>query len=146
MKKVMMIGKSGCGKTTLSQRLCGLQISYKKTQAVEVVGGSILDTPGEYMERKGFYKALIVSAVETDAVLILQACTDGQCSFSPGMGAMFGRPLVGVVTKTDLAASARQIDQAETLLRLAGAEHVFRVGLGGSGPDETALLLDYLSR
>lgn len=140
-----MMGKSGCGKTTLSQRLCGEGILYKKTQSVEVLGGAILDTPGEYMERKGFYKALIVSAAQAEAVLILQDCTDPQCSFSPGMGAMFGKPLIGVVTKTDLASSPRQIAQTEELLRLAGAERIFRTGLGGGCMDETGQLLEYLS-
>ena len=64
MKKVMMIGKIGCGKTTLSQRLLGQEVKYKKTQAVEVLGSDILDTPGEYLEQKQFYSALIVTAVE----------------------------------------------------------------------------------
>ncbi|MDD2955081.1 MAG: EutP/PduV family microcompartment system protein [Oscillospiraceae bacterium] len=145
MKKIMMMGKSGCGKTTLSQRLSGGEVSYKKTQAVEVLGGAILDTPGEYLEQKSFYKALIVSAVETDAVLILQDCTDPQCSFSPGMGSMFGRPLIGVVTKTDLAASPEEILHAEDLLRLAGAEKIFRVGLDSPQEDELSALLEYLS-
>ena len=39
MKNIIFIGTIGCGKTTLSQAIKGEKISYKKTQAVEVVGG-----------------------------------------------------------------------------------------------------------
>ena len=49
MKKIVLIGKSGCGKTTLCQRIFKEELEYKKTQSVEVVGGSAIDTPGEYM-------------------------------------------------------------------------------------------------
>lgn len=128
MKKIMMIGKMGCGKTTLSQRLCGDPIVYQKTQSVQLAGNDIVDTPGEYMEQKVFYRALIVSAVEVEQILILQACTDEQCNFSPGMGSMFGKPLIGVVTKTDLAKGEDEIERTEELLRLAGAEKIFRIG------------------
>ena len=37
--RLMMIGKTGCGKTTLCQRLNDEPLRYKKTQAVELVGG-----------------------------------------------------------------------------------------------------------
>ena len=34
MKKIILVGTVACGKTTLCQRLNGLDISYKKTQAL----------------------------------------------------------------------------------------------------------------
>lgn len=128
MKKIMLVGKSGCGKTTLSQRLMELPVEYKKTQAIEVVGKDIMDTPGEYMERKEYYKALIVSSVEADVILMLQSCIDEQFTFSPRMGSMFNRPMIGVVTKTDLAENTEQIQTAEELLELVGVEKTFQVG------------------
>ena len=45
MKKVIFIGKSGCGKTSLCQRLQGEEIKYKKTQSIDLYVDSI-DTPG----------------------------------------------------------------------------------------------------
>lgn len=49
---------------------------------------------------------------------------------------MFANPVVGVVTKTDLATEA-QVEQAESLLRLAGASRVFRVSaVTGEGMEE----------
>ena len=78
MKKIMMIGKIGCGKTTLGQRLTGETVSYRKTQSIQVIGDGIVDTPGEYLEQKQFYSALIVTAVEADVILLLLSATDEQ--------------------------------------------------------------------
>ena len=59
MKKILLVGSVSCGKTTLCQRLNGLVQDYKKTQAIEVVGKTI-DTPGEYLERRSLFSALMV--------------------------------------------------------------------------------------
>ncbi len=131
MRKVMMIGKIGCGKTTLSQRLMGETVRYQKTQAIEVLGDGILDTPGEYLEQKQFYAALTVTAVEADVILLLASCVDEQNAFSPRMSSMFSnKPVIGVVTKTDLAESKEQIEETRELLEMAGATEVLEVGFG----------------
>ena len=135
MKKIILMGNSFCGKTTLCQRLAGKQLVYKKTQALEVVASAI-DTPGEYLENRGMYKALVVTAVEADVILFVQDATDSRFRFSPGQASMFANLVVGVVTKTDLATEA-QVEQAESLLRLAGASRVFRVSaVTGEGMEE----------
>ena len=139
-KKLMMMGSTGCGKTTLCQRLAGLALEYKKTQAIEVVGRAI-DTPGEYLESKGMFKALIVTAVDADLILFLQDATDQRFGYSPGQTAAFSTPVVGVVTKTDLA-TPMQIARSQELLHLAGAQKVFCVSSQtGEGLKE---LMDYL--
>ena len=51
MKRILLVGTIGCGKTTLCQALNGMALEYKKTQAIEVVNTTI-DTPGEYLEKK----------------------------------------------------------------------------------------------
>ncbi len=51
MKKTILIGVSGCGKTTLVQRLNDEELKYKKTQMVEH-HLNFIDTPGEYLERR----------------------------------------------------------------------------------------------
>ena len=102
MKRVIMIGRVSCGKTTLCQRLVGDPLVYKKTQTVEIIGQAI-DTPGEYAENRRLMRGLTVTAVDADLIVFLQSCVDGECSFSPGPASMFGAPAVGVVTQTDLA-------------------------------------------
>ena len=47
MRKIILIGRSGAGKTTLTQALKGEEIKYHKTQYVNYFESSI-DTPGEY--------------------------------------------------------------------------------------------------
>lgn len=134
MKKIMLIGRVGCGKTSLAQSLAGEYRQDKKTQTIEIQGNSIIDTPGEYLENKNYYKALVVAAVEVDCILLLQACNDLHFSFSPRMYSMFNRPMIGVLTKADLAPDAGQLEGLTELLRLAGAERVFCVSsLTGEG-------------
>ena len=125
MKKVILVGGVACGKTTLCQRLNGLALSYKKTQALEVVQRTI-DTPGEYLEHRSLRQALIVTAVEADLVLFLQDATQPQFLFSPGQAASFPVPVVGVISKIDLA-TAEQLQRARDLLCLAGATPIFPV-------------------
>jgi len=122
-KRVMLVGSSACGKTTLAQRLSGEALVYKKTQAVEIVHTAI-DTPGEYLENRALSKALMVTAVEADLVLFVQAATDERFRFSPGQALMFAPPVIGVVSKADLA-SGEQIKAAAWLLELAGAGEVY---------------------
>lgn len=129
MKKIMMVGKIGCGKTTLSQRLVNEKIEYQKTQSIQVIGDDIMDTPGEYLEQKQFYSALMVTAAEADVILLLASAVDEQNPFPPRIRSMFGgKPVVGVITKTDLAEGWEQIADAGIFLELAGAEEILEVG------------------
>ncbi len=132
MKKVMMVGKIGCGKTTLSQRLLGERVQYAKTQAIQVMGEDILDTPGEYVEQKQFYSALTVTAVEADVILLLMSAVDEQNAFSPRMRNLFyDKQVIGVVTKTDLCDRPEMIASAKEILELAGVDEIVEVGFDG---------------
>lgn len=143
MKKIMVIGRVGCGKTTLCQRLFGQELRPKKTQAVELVGGTAIDTPGEYLENRSFYRALIVSGVQADVVLLLQDGTDGACRFPPGLRAMFQKPMIGVVTKVDLCREPQECRRAESFLTLAGADPILRLSSEtGEGCDALVRLLE----
>ncbi len=124
MKKIMLIGGIGCGKTTLCQSFNRQDRIYHKTQTVQVVGSTI-DTPGEYIENRALLRGLIVTAVEADEVLFMQDCTSRRFCFSPGQAAMFACPVVGVVSKADLAESPRDVEQAIELLQTAGAKRIF---------------------
>lgn len=140
MKKIMLVGHVACGKTTLCQRLNGLNQEYKKTQALEVINHTI-DTPGEYLEHRSFMRSLTVTAVEVDLVLFLQDATSERFLFSPGQSVAFPIPVIGVVTKTDIA-TPEQTAQAVELLELAGADPVFCISsISGEGMEA---LIDYL--
>ena len=142
MKKIMLIGSIACGKTTLCQRINGLEQKYKKTQAMEVINCTI-DTPGEYLEHRSFLSSLMVTSVETDLVLFLLDATQERYMYSPGQAAAFPVPAVGGVTKIDLA-DEKQRRRARQLLELAGAHPIFEVcAADGTGMED---LLEYLSR
>ena len=52
MRKIMFVGRSESGKTTLTQAMKGKKIIYHKTQYVNHYD-VIIDTPGEYAETSG---------------------------------------------------------------------------------------------
>ena len=123
MKRLMFIGPSQCGKTSLTQGLRGEALHYKKTQAIEWSPMAI-DTPGEYLENRCLYSALLTSACEADVIaLVLNA--DAQWSpFSPGFTAPMNRPTIGLITKADLA-DPQRLSLIEEWLRQAGAQQIF---------------------
>ena len=123
MKRILLIGKSMCGKTTLTQRIHGLDIKYEKTQML-TYSNDILDTPGEYMENRMLYKALIVSSYDCDVIGKVQACDEEHNVFPPGFSTAFTKPVIGIVTKSDLG---RDVKKACEILENAGAEQVFVV-------------------
>ena len=51
MKKIILMGRSECGKTTLTQALKGERITYHKTQYINYFD-VIIDTPGEYIQTR----------------------------------------------------------------------------------------------
>ena len=65
MKKLMLIGRVAAGKTTLSQALMGEDIHYDKTQYINYMD-TVIDTPGEYTERRETGGALALYAYEAD--------------------------------------------------------------------------------
>ena len=125
MKKILLVGSVACGKTTLCQRINGMEQVYKKTQALEVINQTI-DTPGEYLEHRSLLRALVVTAVDVEQVLFVLDPTQSRYMFSPGQAAAFPVPVAGVITKADVA-SEKQLVQAKELLELAGASPVFTV-------------------
>jgi ethanolamine utilization protein EutP len=125
MVKAMFIGPTSSGKTTLYQRLHDLPLEDAKTQALEF-NGEIIDTPGEYLENRNYYSALLVTSMDVDVVVLLMDCTDTQTVFPPGFTRMFTRPTIGVVTKMDLLADEKESSYAESSLRLAGVDRVVK--------------------
>lgn len=125
MKRILLVGSVACGKTTLCQRINGMDQVYKKTQALEVIHQTI-DTPGEYLEHRSLLRALVVTAADVEQVLFVLDPTQSRYMFSPGQSTAFPVPVAGVVTKADLAAPT-QLAQAKELLELAGASPIFTV-------------------
>ena len=124
--KLMLVGKTGSGKTTLAQRINGVDINYKKTQMISFEE-NIIDTPGEYIENKFYYKALTVTASNADIIAFVQSALDEDTLFPPKFSTMFaGKIIIGIITKKDLQFDS---SNAENFLKCAGAEEIYYIGL-----------------
>lgn len=125
MKKIIFMGKTGSGKTTLCQKLDQLELKYKKTQSVELYNNAI-DTPGEYVENRNLYNALITTAVDAKIIAIVYDCTQEENYIAPGFASMFCKDVIGIITKINKATN-EEIELANERLLLAGVSKVFKV-------------------
>lgn len=141
MRKIILIGRSECGKTTLTQALAGRDIEYQKTQSI-INHDLLIDTPGEYVQTKTLAGAIALYSYEADIVGLLLSATEPFSLYSPNITGQSTREVIGIVTKID-EESANTV-RAEEWLRLCGCEKVFKVSsYTGEGICE---LLDYLSK
>ena len=120
MKKTLLVGRHGVGKTTLTQALRGEEIHYVKTQYMNYRDW-LIDSPGEYAEVHGLGAALAIYSYEADVVALLISADEDYSLFPPCCASMINRDVIGIVTKTDKQAPER----AENWLRLAGCKRIF---------------------
>ena len=138
MKKLILIGRSGAGKTTLTQALKKEKIHYHKTQYVGY-GDWLIDTPGEYAENASLASALALYSYEADVVGLLMAADEPYSLYPPNITCLVNRDVVGIITKSETADTAR----AEAWLRLSGCQTIFKVdSVTGDGVES---IINYLS-
>lgn len=132
MKRLLLIGRSGAGKTTLSQALRGESVHYQKTQSM-AFNDFLIDSPGEYAENHNLGAALALYSYEADVVALLIAANDDYSLFPPNITCLVNREVIGIVTKIDKADPRR----AERWLRLSGCKTVYFVNsVTGEGIDQ----------
>lgn len=123
MNKILLIGKTGSGKTSLVQRLQGEEFIYRKTQAI-TFNGMFVDSPGEFLENRRLYPALMTSSVSCNIIALVQDATAINSVFPPKFASMFKKRVIGIITKVDKELS--HPDRAEKFLRRAGADEIIR--------------------
>ena len=132
MKKTLLVGRHGVGKTTLKQVLRGEKPVYVKTQSMEY-GDWLIDSPGEYAEVHGLGAALAIYSYEAEVVAMLISADDDYSLFPPNCASMINREVIGIVTKTDRCSPSR----AESWLKLSGCKKVFLIdSVSGKGIEE----------
>lgn len=124
MRKIILIGRSECGKTTLTQALKGERIRYHKTQYVNRFD-VIIDTPGEYIQTKNLGSAIAMYTFEADVVGMLIGAHEPYSLYPPAVTPVANRPVIGIVTQINHPNANTAL--AEHWLRLAGCEKVFMV-------------------
>lgn len=100
-KRIMVIGPSRCGKTTLVNELNNYQGELKRTQDM-IYGKNTIDVPGSYIENSWMYKHVIAAAQDASHVLILIDQSRSTDVYPHGFAKSFRCPVIGVVTKCDL--------------------------------------------
>jgi len=139
MKKIILMGRSECGKTSLTQALKGEKVTYHKTQYINHYD-VIIDTPGEYAENKILGRALALYAYEADVVGLLASATESYTLYPPCITCTVNREVIGIVTQIDQPGANPAL--AESWLREAGCETIFQISsVTGEGVWK---ILDYL--
>ena len=115
MRRILLIGRSESGKTTLKQVLRGENITYKKTQYVSQYD-CVIDMPGEYAENLDLAHTIDLYAAESDVVGIVLSATEPYSLYPPNITPLGNRDEVGIVTKIDHWAANPQ--QAAEWLKL----------------------------
>ena len=141
MKKLILMGRSEVGKTTLTQVLRGENIRYDKTQYIKFEN-TLIDTPGEYAQTHHLGRALALYSYEADMVGLLISATEEYSLFPPCVTCMVNREVIGIVTKAEQPGANPK--RAENWLRLSGCKKVFIVdSVTGFGVNE---LITYLNK
>ena len=139
MKKLILIGRSEAGKTTLTQALRGEKIHYQKTQYVNRFN-VIIDTPGEYIQSKELGNAIAMYAFEADVVGMLISAAEPFSLYPPACAVVSNRHTIGIITQKNHPKA--DLPQARRWLTLAGCESIFEVdSKTGEGIAE---ILEYL--
>ena len=124
MKKIVLMGRSEAGKTTLTQALRGEKIRYHKTQYVNHFD-VVVDTPGEYAQNKYLARALALYTYEAQVVGLLVDATEPYCLFPPCCATQANREVIGIVTK--IHEKGADPARAQRWLELAGCRRIFHV-------------------
>ena len=126
-KRVMVIGPSRCGKTTLVRALEEDGRPLRRTPDL-IYGKRTMDCPGSYVENADMYKHLIAASQDASHVLILVDQSRPIDIYSPNFARVFTKPVVGVITKVDLMPENEESCLRQ--MRLIGVEEpIFRVSV-----------------
>jgi ethanolamine utilization protein EutP len=96
-KRIMIIGPSRSGKTSLANFINGLTGPTRRTQNM-VYGEKTLDVPGVYLESPWMHKHLIAAAQDASHVLMLVDQSSFLEKYPPGFAKTFRVPVIGVIT------------------------------------------------
>lgn len=142
-RRVMLVGATGCGKTTLAHLINGGgTVKHKRTQDV-IYGKYTIDIPGAYLEFPDMYDH-IISLAQNDASIIIFMVDQNRAPevYPPGFAKLFNCKVAGVISKSDSSPLNKR--RCERQLELAGVDRpYFSVNLkDGTGVQE---LMDFIS-
>ena len=86
-----------------------------------------IDTPGEYLENKNYYRALIMTAVDADIIAIIADPTVEENYIPPSFATTFAKEVIGIITKIGLVTEDEQIENTQSQLEAGGVSRIFKV-------------------
>lgn len=99
-KRIMIIGASKSGKTTLASILEGQEI-LRKTSSM-VYRTVTIDVPSAYLECPWMRHHIIAAAQDASCVVMLADATRTRKVYPPGFAKVFQVPVIGIITKCDM--------------------------------------------
>jgi ethanolamine utilization protein EutP len=123
-KRIMIIGNSRTGKTSLANHINSEDFEVMKSQAI-CYGENTIDTPGEYLESPMMHKYIISASQDADAVLFVQSFDQPIFSFPPNFAQVFNTKRIGVITKNDLEEKRHDLGLLLNNFREIGLEEPF---------------------
>ena len=143
-KRLLLLGRSEAGKTTLTQAIRGQTIDYAKTQCI-AMDDLLIDTPGEYIQTKSLGAAIAIYSYEAAVFGLLISATEPYSLYPPCITCMTPKEVIGIVTKIDHKNA--NIQNAEKWLRLAGCKNIFFVNsTANQGIDEIKEHLGWIDK
>ncbi|MBP5662118.1 MAG: ethanolamine utilization protein EutP [Clostridia bacterium] len=140
MNKLILIGRSGAGKTTLTQALTDAHLQYLKTQDVKHTE-LMIDTPGEYIQERHLGGAVAVFVYESDIVGLLMSADEPYSLFSPNIVNMCNRYVIGIITGIDKPNA--NLPRVTNWLKQTGVKKIFYLSsVTGEGVTELREFLE----
>lgn len=143
--RVALIGRIGCGKTTLKQRLSQEELKYRKTQTVNY-SENFIDTPGELIDLPFFCRNAINVACDAGLLGVCISANEDQNKLPPNFALTFNGPVIGIITKCDL--EDKRIEKVRQYLEFAGVnkKKIYEVSAktGEGIPELTEVIMKYV--
>jgi len=141
-KRIMLIGNSRVGKTSLANCINSEDFEVMKSQAI-CYGENTIDTPGEYLESPLMHKYIISASQDADAVIFVQSFDQQVFSFPPNFAQAFNKKRIGVITKSDLKEKRNDLALLLSNFREIGLEEPFFI-TSSKTKEGIRELVDYL--
>ncbi|CAG36557.1 EutP/PduV family microcompartment system protein [Desulfotalea psychrophila] len=82
MKKMMLIGETHAGKSSLIKALSGQEFQPRRAMALQYFG-PFINTPGEFIENHFFFPALITTSADCHVLAMVQDASSRSSLFPP---------------------------------------------------------------
>lgn len=133
-RRIMLIGEQASGKGELIALLTGGRWQARRVMAVEFCG-PFINTPGEFLENRRFYPALITAAMDCSLICFLQNARSRTSLFPPRFASMFNCATLGLITACDAPDAVP--GRAGRFLQAAGLDWQLAVDLeNGTGLED----------